>query len=521
MFGIGGDRQIISLDWDASSLRAVLWRVRKKRAHVRKLLSAKIPSDVSVKDASSLGLFIRRAFDQENMRAQSVIVDIPRDQAVLHTMSLPPVNLNDLAGMVQLQIAKELPFPLTDAVVDFAVMEQSRSANSVDVMVAAVRDEVLDFYRSVCRQAGLKLERVGLRPYANMVAINELLGPQIRGRVLYVDLGPSLTEIGILRDGSLVFSRAASTRADDSEAELDSSGDAKEKIVQAILVEVTRSAEAYRSTDPGAHFDRIVVAGSTGLEPDLLESLSKRFPAEVRLYDASSVLDASKHQGQTLTGFAAAIGLGLGHAVEGRLHFDFMHPKRPMDAAARRRQKIPLVGGIAATIALCAASVYGFGIHPKKVAIAEQQLEIKKLTTEKEGYDEIVAIVEAAQLWREEQLIWPDELIAFAGALPDSKDAYLTDLKLNRRDGKMDFKIVARDRQIIIELEKRLGALTRQEEGEAKAKFLFLARAGVIGTNKKDAKYSVKTSMTVQSRRILAVKEKSKKKKSRRRRGAR
>ncbi|MCH8965689.1 MAG: pilus assembly protein PilM, partial [Planctomycetes bacterium] len=143
MFGLSGDKQVVSLDWDSRFLRVVQWRISGHNAQALKSVAAELPEHVSVKDADSLGSFVRQVLSNARIRTTSVIVDIPRDQAVLNTMSLPAADLDDLAGMVQLQIAKELPFPLDDAIVDFAVTQQDSASNTADVLVAAVRFEVM------------------------------------------------------------------------------------------------------------------------------------------------------------------------------------------------------------------------------------------------------------------------------------------------------------------------------------------------------------------------------------------
>ena len=161
----------------------------------------------------------------------------------------------------------------------------------IQILVAAVRNEVLTYYQRVCSAAGLRLDRVGLRPYANSLSAAEVDPQAAVGRVLLVDVGPSMTEIDVLREGRLVFSRAASvgipqtlvsepsTGSDEPEAGTykvaSEAGEGRSvaSVVRWLMVEVTRSVEAYRTTDPRAPIDRIVVAGSVGIESQLAEAI--------------------------------------------------------------------------------------------------------------------------------------------------------------------------------------------------------------------------------------------------------
>ncbi len=533
---LGADKQIVSLDWDAKALRVVLWRLGKGRARVVKSLTTEIPDTVQLKDASALGDFVRRVLLDARIKANSAIVDISRDQAVLNTMSLPSVNLNALAGMVQLQIAKELPFSLNDAVVDFAVTDHGDAGGTAGVVVAAIRNEVLGYYRSVCDRAGLKLERVGLRPYANKVAINEMLGARARGRVMFVDVGPRLTEIGILRDGVLVFSRAASVFLDEDEdeslplaaggpearervdpgsaLELDATPPAPEPLqsaterrqVQNLLVEVTRSAEAYRSTDPGVRFDHIVVGGSSNLEPQLAAEISRRFSVQAELYDPSSVLRADSHSGGQTTAFAASVGLGIGHAEEGRLDFDFLHPKKPMDAAAKRQQYLPRVSAAVAAVAVLAAGIYYFGVYRTSRETERIRGQIKEVTLKLDKLEPATVIVHLVDELDQHQMIWPDELKHVARVFPGDKTLlYFDGLDLKAESGEIGFKVLAKNPDLIRELQSNLHSLTRTNASGKDPQPIFKVDDSRVVNDPEKRDYPARTTMTLRSARIVEL----------------
>ena len=85
-----------------------------------------------------------------------------------------------------------------------------------DVLVAAIRHDALSRYEATLSAAGLKLDRIGLRPYANKFAVSSLLRHAMPERVLLIDVGPTLTEINVFRDSFLAFSRAASVAVPES-----------------------------------------------------------------------------------------------------------------------------------------------------------------------------------------------------------------------------------------------------------------------------------------------------------------
>ncbi|MFQ6047767.1 MAG: pilus assembly protein PilM [Phycisphaerae bacterium] len=423
-----GSRRLISIDWDDRTVRLVAGAAQKGRLRRIKAVSAPLPEDLDRSDAAALGQFISQTLHRNRIDARSAVVDIPRDQAILNTLTLPATPQQELAAAVHFQIVKELPFSLGEAVVDFAVTSTDEQSGAIDVLVAAVRNDVVRRYSAVIEHAGLRLERVGLRPYANLVAVTQGRPEMQIGRVLLVDVGPSLTEIDILRDGRLVFSRAASV------AVLPPGKDQAEgsSAVSQLMLEVTRSIEAHRVTEPGAKIERVVVTGATGIEPALARAAERRFGVEVELYDPARLLDAGAEQAEALRGFGAAIGLAVGHSQPGLLDFDFLHPKRPVDLAAARARRLRRIA-VAVVVAVAAAAAgWHYHIAGKQRYLATLQAQCKQLQRELKQFGKFKRQVAAASEWARSEIIWLDHLKRISQLLPDNKQVYLTRLTMSQ-----------------------------------------------------------------------------------------
>jgi len=515
--GSVGDRRILAVDWDQRELRVVHARIRKEKVRVEDLFAVSIPEHVNVSDADVMGRLLRQALDQEQISCRRVIVDIPRDQAVLNTLSLPPVSISDLAGMVELRVGKALPFPISEAVIDFALPpDGERGGEPQEVLAAAVRTEAVDFYRQVCQKAGLRLERIGLRPYATKVAIRAFLGSGIPQRVLVVDIGPTLTEIDVLRGGQLAFSRAASVfvppdgtapvpmiqpepvqtegpASADDEAEVSvvpfgaQAGPGPRgvtAVVADLMVEVTRSIGAYRGTDPGADMDCAVVAGATGIEETLAEAIHRRFGINCETYNPSAWFNGDAERGATACGFSASLGLMLGHAVEGRRHFDFLHPKKQEMPGQARLKKVPVA---TAAVVLFVVAYVAFYLQSPAKQFAERrrlEAEIEIVKDDIRENKDFVRMVEAARAFEREEVVWIDELNSLVALLPDSKKVVLDKLDLYQEDRRIQIAFKASDRLQGAEIIERLEAY--RNEGSDTAR--YTARIGA-NNDRKDASY--------------------------------
>lgn len=453
MFANLTGKRLLAIDWDTLSLRVVQFRAQKEKVEILKALSVPMPAEIRQDDAESLGAFLRQALLQAGIRDKRAALTIPREKVVLNTLTVPPTPLDELPALVQFQIVKELPFAADQATLDFAVRGSYDAKAPTEVLVAAVRNEAMTFYTQVAREAGLDLQRVGLRPHANLVAFSAGAEIAKSGLCLAIDIGPSLTEINVIRDGGLVFSRSASVRLP-SAAEMgvstdtlidsrivghavpnmDATTEVFRDAVGTLMVEITRSIEAYRATEPGAKLDQIIVAGATGVESTLAETLHQRLGAHAELYNPGLALDLPPQRARELRGFSAAIGLAMEFHSVGPGHFNFLSPKKAVTAREKRMRPARPVA-LAVVMVLLGTVLYRqFVVTPKenevdalKKSIAALKIEVNGPSGGKvDGVEGLRKRVAAVQNWFDAQHVWTSRLIHVTHAFPPDKDAYAT-----------------------------------------------------------------------------------------------
>lgn len=514
MSGRGGAKQLLAIDWDSRTLRVVHALLAKREVKIDRLLSVAIPSGVDPSDPLQMGRHIRRVLDQESINTKHAVVDIPRDQAILKTLQLPVRDQDALPGMVEIQVAKELPFPVDQAVIDYAVAgggseESTESAVSTvsDVLVAVVRQEVLSQYESTFQAAGLKLERIGLRPFANRVALCKLLEYSMPERVLFIDVGPSLTEIDVLHNSTLVFSRAASVSIDRHTAQAprlsimpkpssrdapDGAADAvispgavaatrrvEEKAatgggvsgaVNALVLEVTRSIEAYRALDSGAAIDLIVLGGDEGIEEELAEALQRRLGVNTELYNPAGTFGWEPDEGAAACAFAATLGLALGQTGDGALHLDFLHPKKRVSAAQRRLRKAPVAAAVVVLFATATAVGLTQWTKVDRQTLARIEARIEELEAKRTQYRKFLAIMEDVRDFDAGQHDWIDVLYDVFSMLPPHQEFVVNKLEIRREKDRIILNTQAKDRDAPVQLIRTLEAFRREGKDEPRFK---------------------------------------------------
>lgn len=450
---------LLAIDWDHNTLRIVQADVGKKTLRITKALSVLLADDVDIDRPDSLGPFIARVLSEQKISTRTAVIDLPRDQVVLQKVPLPPTPEVDLAVSVLYQVGRELPFPLDEAVVDFVVSRRNERGLAVEAVAAGVRSEILARLTQTCEKAGLNLLRVGLRPYANMVAARYGRKADDESRMLFVDIGPELTEIDVYRGTSLIFSRSASVSIpilpDDEVQDMEHGEPMPERlrpVLDEVLVEVVRSLQAYRMAEPDSALAESVIAGGTGLEPAVARAMRERGDANVVLFNPSGNLNLPAEQGQALRAFAAALGLAIGSGRPGVFHLDFLHPKRPEDVRRRIRKKRTwdaIAAGVAALV-LIGWPVYARMAQEMENARFEKEVVLPK---EKEAQEvaKFKTTLDQLLAWRDGEYYWLDELQRLAQALPPAQDLYLTSLTASE-NGEFSLAGRVRDRAIYYRL---------------------------------------------------------------------
>lgn len=490
-------KNVLAIDWDTQTLRIIHALINKRGITIDRLLSITIPSNVDTTNPEQMGQHIRRALDQEGLSTKHAIVDIPRDLVILKSLQLPLAKPEDLPGMVEIQIAKELPFPVKEAVIDYTVESKTAESTSTDILVAAVQHEQLEQYTSTFHHAGLKLDRIGLRPHANKVAVCKMLRFAIPDRVLFIDVRPVLTEIDVIHHGELSFSRAASVMIpkdvadtpslsisqDDSTTDpgkpysLDDAGSSNEVqeapmhspssssgldgVINSMVLEVTRSIEAYRATDTGGRIDHVVIGGDMGIEERLTEVIQQRLDLTTELYNPASTFGWDPEEGAAASACSASLGLVLAQDQEPTQYFDFLHPKKVYSVTTQKLKKAPMIAAV--FVLFMSALAVGFSkfTQADRDNLARIEQTIEKLEDKTKTNKKFLKLMDQIHSFDTDQNLWVDVIFDVVQSLPSHKELYILHMELKQGDGKLTLKTQSKNRDQASNVIKALNEFRR------------------------------------------------------------
>ncbi len=470
---------VIALDIDQRMLRVVQVTTGKMpgSTRIKHVEVVPVPSErFDLENPRKVGEWIGEQLKALRLFPGNVVMAVRRGEAVLKELLLPPLkDAGEMASMVNMRAMRELPFPETDAVIDFTVtkvptkkelqaakkeaLQRGAATDTMaHVVVAAVHRDTVNRYRTIAEAGGLTLTGLGLRPLASFRALKACV-PEINGdAVALVSVRRHEVDVDILIDGRLVFSRELSVNLEEPEDVTEAAG--QDCITQAAK-EIIRCLHSYEGSEAFKPLEHLYVAGGTGLEDNLRDIIRSQTDIDCKRIPPPTGVRLPKERETDATRALTALGLALGFVDERGLAVNFLAPKRPVLRRNQGRTKWLL-----SIVILQALFVLLFGARSKLAeeyevklsganglistynTLAKQEKDIGRWTRKN---------ADAIRSWHGANRHWLEHIAFLSSVIPQCDQIYL--LKMNMRSGKtgvISFQVQVRDSEVLHSFEKKL-----------------------------------------------------------------
>ncbi len=441
-------KSVVAIDIDGDVVRIV----HAAGSRVTRIESAPLELPAEKRDqAPAFGAALKAALQAARIKIKEAVVALPRGQVVLRPLQVPMVaEVRELASVINFQIAKDLPFRIEDAAVDFKVLravevpasgENAEPQQRMEVLVGAVRSDVVQFYRNVATAAGFKLTGLGLRSVGAAHYATRVAGTDVP--FLLVSVRADEVTLEIVSEGKLVFSRAAIVD--------------RENLLKSLQIEVVRSLHSFEGAGGTRPIQKVLVAGGTGIETQVATALgeSLKLPAEV--LDPVAGTGAKNLDSSEGANAIAPIGLALSALEPSGLLIDFANPKKPAPPRNPKRTQTFLLA--AASVALL-ITVFGVRGHLVKKRMEEKtrvQAELKDAESKQKIYRALISQHKVLNGWMAQEQNWLDHIAYLSAVLPPADQIYVSGFATTPQHV-MRFAVNAKSGELLAELDKKLRA---------------------------------------------------------------
>ena len=481
--------RILAVDWDRREVRYVLAATTAGRLKVLAASSAPMVYVTSGDDEPhpALGESLRAALGGRRVGRAVTLVGVDRASIELLDLNLPPATDAELPELVWLEAMRQSQLVTDDSLLDF-VPGGDDPAEPRHVTAAALSPEQFERIKAACSVAGLRPQRMLLRPYASASLFSRATDGQ-RRTCLLVNLIADEADLIVLVDGRVVLLRTVRLPggADDHSA------------THRLVAEINRTLRvALQTPSQSDSVEGVYIFGGPDEHEDLVERIGEELSLPVTVLDPFETIDVPQRLVPQRPGrFAALLGMALDEAGGGRHALDFLHPRRRPQPPNRRR----LITIVAAAVTL-AALLAGYFQWDTLATIDAQnsQLagELKELGTLAKRADEQKKLVQAVRDWKAKDIIWLDELRDLSLRFPTSRDALVVRMSMapaRAGGGVIELQGLVRDPSIVVRMERGIRDRYRevrsnrvQQRGREKT-YTWLFESSMSVTKRDKSKY--------------------------------
>ncbi|MEA4890472.1 MAG: type IV pilus assembly protein PilM [Clostridiaceae bacterium] len=218
--------KILAIDMGSRNIHLVEGRSRGGAIEVDRCLLVVTPEgsirDGSIIDKASVRECLHQAIKQNHFTADRAVLTVKSPLVIARDVVLPVVNKDELDSMIQLEMEQYVPNLVTEYVTGFTLLNPGTDKNAavqggsqMKFHVVAMPKTLINSYLELLREAGLKpvIMDVHSNALAKLVDRNFIRNGQNVNSMTswqtaaFLDLGYDQTEVNIISQGSLVFSR--------------------------------------------------------------------------------------------------------------------------------------------------------------------------------------------------------------------------------------------------------------------------------------------------------------------------
>jgi type IV pilus assembly protein PilM len=200
----------VALDIGSSSIKMVEAAVDKSGYRILKLGILPLPDQAiqnnMVVDSGAVVDVIRRLTNENGVKAKQVIAAVPGRAVIMKKLQMPRQEPAELEANIEFEAQNIIPDSLENVNLDYQVVQESEDGNKMDVLLVAVKKEIVNSYTEAIEEAGLAPAVMDVDYFAleNMYEAN-YGGETENGVVALIHIGSQYTSITLLQNGISIF----------------------------------------------------------------------------------------------------------------------------------------------------------------------------------------------------------------------------------------------------------------------------------------------------------------------------
>lgn len=252
-------------------------------------------------EINAIAEVLKKITNQIGLSSKEVNLSLPESLVFTRVIKFPPLTDEEVSAAVKWEAEQYIPIPVVDAVVQYTILERNTLTSETSVLLVATPKAVVKKYVDVARFAGL----TPISAETELTAMARSLSPD-KGISMLIDLGSSATDMSIIKDTKIVFTRSipvageAFTRAvsqglgitpqqaEEYKKTYGLSTDqiegkvrfALEPVLKMVVDEIKKAVHFYQSEEKGDTPASVIITGGASVMPDIVPFLTENLGIE-------------------------------------------------------------------------------------------------------------------------------------------------------------------------------------------------------------------------------------------------
>lgn len=217
MFSFGRKKPpLIGIDISSTSVKLIELSQSGNRYRVESYTVEPLPTNAVVEkniaDVGAVANALTNAAKRCGTKTRRCALAVPASAAISKVITMSAdIPEDEMEDQIKMEADQYIPYALDEVNIDFELLGTSASnPNSVDVLLAASRTEIVETRCSIAEAAGLQPEIVDIESYATVGAF-KLTAPHAETNpehvVAVMDVGATMTSVTVVHDGQLIYTR--------------------------------------------------------------------------------------------------------------------------------------------------------------------------------------------------------------------------------------------------------------------------------------------------------------------------
>jgi type IV pilus assembly protein PilM len=164
--------------------------------------------DGSIIDSLRLVDSLKELSRKAKIKNKDVVISMAgHSSVIIKRVALPDMSEEELYESIKFEAEQYIPFDIEDVNLDFQILGPKEEPGQMDVILVAIKKDIINEYLSVVKEAGFNCMIVDVNSFAleNIYEINYEIEPG--KNIALVNIGASTINMNILKGGISVFTR--------------------------------------------------------------------------------------------------------------------------------------------------------------------------------------------------------------------------------------------------------------------------------------------------------------------------